>query len=190
MIRHRKWRRHPHYPKYRVSDDGLVLSDFGGLLKGELNKKGYRRYELTYAPNKTRKHFASHLVLEAFGFPRPNGMEAAHLNGVNNDDRIENLAWKTHVDNEADKLKHGTAIIGERSHLAKMTDDQARKAMSLWRTGEYTLQEIGDLFGVTKQAIWHLKEGRSRKNVSLTMPTDLTPNDTERKHHDHTSPDA
>jgi hypothetical protein len=48
------------------------------------------------------------LVLAAFVGACPPGMECRHLNGNHTDNRIENLAWGTHVENEADKKIHGT----------------------------------------------------------------------------------
>lgn len=169
MTRHRHWRYSDEFPGYRVSDDGMVIGRRGSLLKNDRNDRGYRRYTLKDASGKFRKVFASRLVLSTFvSAPFP-GADAAHENGVNYDDRVENLSWKTHADNESDKLIHGTAVLGQKSHLAKMTDAQASNALSLWETGNYTLKQIGDLYGVTKQAVWALKEGRSRKNVPMQI---------------------
>lgn len=53
------------------------------------------------------------LVLFAFvGFP-PDGHEACHNNGIANDNRIENLRWDTHANNNADRKKHGKYPTGK-----------------------------------------------------------------------------
>src|SRR5688572_6260712 len=50
-----------------------------------------------------------HLVLEAFVGPCPEGMECRHVDGSPPNNRLDNLSWGTHVENEADKRRHGTA---------------------------------------------------------------------------------
>jgi hypothetical protein len=49
------------------------------------------------------------LVLMAFSGPCPEGMQAAHQNGVRSDNRLANLKWKTPRENNVDdKKRHGT----------------------------------------------------------------------------------
>ncbi|AER48154.1 hypothetical protein SEA_SPIKEBT_61 [Mycobacterium phage SpikeBT] len=151
----------PGFPGYFVSNSGRVFKE----LKEQADKKDYRYFALKNRSGTRKKVQASRAVLSAFQGPPFPGAEAAHLDGDPSHNCSRNLAWKTHVDNEKDKLRHGTAVIGEKSHLAKLTDEQATEALRMCRAGEGTLQQIADRFGVTKQAIWALKEGRSRKNV-------------------------
>ena len=46
--------------------------------------------------NNIRVH---HAVLEAWGYPRPPGMECDHINGDPQDNRLENLEWVTPQEN-------------------------------------------------------------------------------------------
>ena len=50
--------------------------------------------------------YVHRLVLETFVGPRPDGMEARHLNGDCQDNRVENLIWGTPLENGADKIRH------------------------------------------------------------------------------------
>jgi hypothetical protein len=52
--------------------------------------------------------YVHQLVLEAFRGLRPDGTETRHLNGDDQDNRVGNLAWGTKLENEADKVRHGT----------------------------------------------------------------------------------
>lgn len=61
------------------------------------------------------------LVLEAFVGPCPRGMNGAHDDGNPLNCRASNLRWDTQEGNCADKHRHGTAMIGERNPLAKLT---------------------------------------------------------------------
>ena len=48
------------------------------------------------------------LVLEAFVGPKPDGLEARHLNGNSTDNRADNLVWGTRSENNLDRVAHGT----------------------------------------------------------------------------------
>lgn len=65
-----------------------------------------------------------HLVLEAFVCPKPTGLEARHHDGDVKNNTLVNLSWSTHLDNESDKVRHGTSQHGERNHRCKLTDTQ------------------------------------------------------------------
>lgn len=71
---------------------------FGGYLGYVLRRKG-----------KWKRLYIHTMVLEAFDGPRPTPKhQARHLDGNNRNNAAENLAWGTKVENEADKLRHGT----------------------------------------------------------------------------------
>jgi len=119
---------------YEVSDLGRVksLARIAGkniiedrLLRGRVTEYGYVR--VTLSRDSRTKSFAVHrLVLEAFVGPCPEGMEGCHGNGTPADNRKDNLRWDTPESNWQDKVKHGTAPIGERNPLAKITNEVAR----------------------------------------------------------------
>lgn len=99
---------------YEVSNTGLVRSKYkGGALLKMCCARGYMKVGLWDRESRKQvQRFVHRLVAEAFIGPRPDGFECSHLNGDRSDNRPENLRWKTHVDNEADKEIHGTRYRG------------------------------------------------------------------------------
>ena len=111
---------------------------------------GYARVQL--AKGTYRKLYKVHrLVLLAFiGRPSP-GLESAHINGDRLDNRVSNLIWATSAENEAHKLLHGTATIGEKNPKAKLTATQVKKMRALHGRG-VSFSELGRIYGVSNQS--------------------------------------
>lgn len=93
------------YPGYAITSDGRVLGVRGKWLKASPNAAGYPTIRL-----KGGKDIYVHrlVALAYLGGPPTSRHEVAHLNGVKTDNRVSNLAWKTHTENEGDKRVHGT----------------------------------------------------------------------------------
>jgi hypothetical protein len=100
------------------------------------------------------------VVLSAFVGPPPDGCEAAHQNGNRQDNRVENLAWKTHQENIDDRAAHGRTARGERAGPAKLTEAQAREILRLARE-RVPQREIAHRFGLVKGAVSHIVTGRN-----------------------------
>lgn len=56
------------------------------------------------------------LVAEAFLGPRPLGFEVCHNNGNPHDNRVENLRYATHSENQYDITAHGRSHLANRTH--------------------------------------------------------------------------
>ncbi len=152
---------------YEVSDFGRVRSFWhhvrvpgchGGsssiigttpkILKLQKSKKdGYLR--VGFRRGSVRGSTIHRLVLEAFVGLRPVGMEARHLDGNKDNCFLANLAWGTPVENEADKVKHGTICRGETSGTSKLKESDVIEIIRLSKTTTLTYREIGKLFGVS-----------------------------------------
>lgn len=108
MNRQEEWRSVLGFPKYEVSDMGVIrgLRGKGKIMRPTLSKPGYLRLNLF---NKGEKSYKSvHVVvLTAFKGPRPDGYDARHINGIKQDNRNINLEWGTSVQNMNDKIAHG-----------------------------------------------------------------------------------
>ena len=68
------------------------------------------------------------------------------------------LSWKSILENEADKIIHGTICRGERHWNSKLDESQVREIISLKGVG--TLDEIARKFGVSITQIWSIQRGK------------------------------
>jgi hypothetical protein len=106
--------------RYEVSDHGRVRSlarvvpgGRGGLRPIParvrvlmLDTHGYPFLQL-WKENRHKNAKVHRLVLAAFVGPCPAGLEVRHLNGKPTDNRLGNLAYGTHSENEQDLIRHG-----------------------------------------------------------------------------------
>jgi hypothetical protein len=104
------------------------------------------------------------LVLEAFVGPCPPGLECRHLNGRPDDNRLENLAWGTRLENVADSLEHGAQARGIRMGGAKLNDDLVRWARHAHRDG-WSHRRIARQLGVDRNTAWRVVNDRTWTHV-------------------------
>lgn len=99
--------------RYEVSSRGRVRSSARGPGRSErvrslsADRYGYLTVGLS-RDGKQTTHRVHVLVAVAFHGERPAGLQARHLNGNQTDNRADNLAWGTRVENARDKIAHGT----------------------------------------------------------------------------------
>lgn len=91
-------------------------------MKPHVNRNNGRRMITLQGKGRLEKRTVSSVVLEAFQGPRPAGMQCCHSDGNALNDRIENLRWDSHAENERDKVRHGThqqasKMVCVRGHL-------------------------------------------------------------------------
>lgn len=120
-----EWRAVPGYEgAYEVSNLGAVRSldrvtDRGRRWKGRAMtpspmRNGYLIVTL-WKDGKQKSPLVHRLVLAAFVGPAPDGCESLHANGARDDNRLANLSWGTHAQNQADQLAHGTHAHASRT---------------------------------------------------------------------------
>lgn len=165
----------PGFPGYRVGDDGSVWSLWRSTgnkrqrteswreLQGGIDKDGYRKVILC-ASGRRRTARVNILVLESFVGPAPEGMIAAHDNGIRTDNRLVNLRWDTQKGNVADKRRHGTHQAGEQHPMHKLTADQVREIRRRRADGE-TGVSLAREFGVWPGTISAIFHGRLWKEL-------------------------
>lgn len=99
------WKDIPGYENlYQISSTGRVKSlNYRGtgkekLLKPGLDKDGY--YYVSLCKNGERKNFKVHRLVALTFIPNPDNKECVdHINGIRNDNRVENLRWCTVKEN-------------------------------------------------------------------------------------------
>ena len=161
--------------RYQVSNCGFVRSlprpwrkqllilklgrDTYGYRQVVLHKDGHRM---------TRK--VHQLVLETFGtVPRPKGGVTRHLDGDKDNNKIDNLRWGTTTENAMDAIIHGTSpgikSCGSNNGRSKLAELDVRCIKQLLSHGSYDQQEIASMFGVCKQTITFIKQGKTWKGI-------------------------
>lgn len=156
----------PFNRNYCVSESGKVgRIGTTGWLRPSVAKRGQYLTVSLWHGGKGHTVPVHQIVAVAFLGPKPSPKhEVAHWDGVKPHCHWRNLRWATRAENEADKVRHGTANIGERNGQAKLTDEQVRqiKARPLRRStggvkvkkGE--LQALAAEFGVSTNNIWQI----------------------------------
>ena len=82
------------------------------ILKASVDTYGHIRVHI--GVNKVKYNLLVHrAVLMAFVGMPGEGMECCHNNGIPNDNRLENLRWDTHFNNNQDRKRHGNYATGK-----------------------------------------------------------------------------
>lgn len=92
--------------------------------------------------------YAHRLICERVHGPAPTSEhEVAHScgNGRKACVNRHHLSWKTHIDNVADQITHGTRVRGENHYRARLTADQVRCMRNM---PHRTVADIAVMFGV------------------------------------------
>lgn len=94
-----------------------------------------------------------YICMLTHGNPPTPKHEAAHTCGKGHEGCCSprHLVWKTKIENEADKITHGTLRRGELVNFSKLTEEQAREILSL--KGKETQAAIAKRYGVGRVAV-------------------------------------
>lgn len=165
---------------YEVSDDGRVrgverteVVVIPGRTDARRPREGREvaldvdRYTTVHLSKngRARRHGVHRLVLEAFEGPCPDGHEAAHEDGDTSHNWRENLRWKTHADNDADKDRHGTRAKGEGNGRAKLTEEQARAVLASKASARALARELG----VSRSTIRLIRNGKNWRHLQESV---------------------
>lgn len=120
------------------------------------------RLSVTLCAYSETKWFQVHrLVLLAFVGPCPEGEECRHKDGNHLNNNLGNLHWGTRTENMRDKTEHGTQLIGEKNHNAKLDEDAVREI----RASKETIRELAKKYGVSSTAICFIRTHKTWGHV-------------------------
>lgn len=150
---------HPHTGSTRLRGKVLIQAP---------NGRGYLKVTLS-RDNVKAQRTAHRLVLEAFVGPAPDGMECNHRNGNKTDNRLSNLHWVTASENSRHALRTGLASgkSGEDNGNAKLSPEIAEMIRKIYALNQFTMEEIGLMWGVSHQAIRDVVRGKRWANSAV-----------------------
>jgi hypothetical protein len=166
------WRDVPGFPGYQVSDwgntrvvdrvvhtaNGQVRHYRGMPLKQTENPHGYKIVGMTCgAEGRITGHknmMVQRAVLLAFcPDVSGDGMDVRHLDGDKSNNRVENLAYGTRAENEADKVLHGSANLGARNGMSKITEKIVRKIRKQYAKGNVSQAAIAVQHDICREMV-------------------------------------
>ena len=162
---------------YQVSNLGRVksLARFkrkeDKIIKGNPNQLGYLQVQL-YKDRKRHIYMVHRLVLQAFDpISNPEEMTGNHKDFNVQNNALGNLEWCTTLENNrhywdnADLEKREELIkevVGEKHHLAKLTEDGVREIRRLYFNDIVTsMSEIARILGVSEGTIRSVIDGKT-----------------------------
>jgi hypothetical protein len=104
------------------------------------------------------------LVASTFIGERPDGCDIMHLDGNKTNPNLSNLRYGSRSCNEAFKIDHGTALIGENHHQAKLKERDVLEIRRQLKNGVRGVV-LADRYNITPSAICSIKRGRSWQSV-------------------------
>lgn len=125
------FRKIPGFPRYAIDEYGTVISvcasgrgkdrswGHAKRLNPVPSQDGYLRVYLSQ-DGKENTVYVHAMVLTTFVGPCPEGLQCRHLDGNPANNHVTNLAWGTRLENDRDKLLHGTKQLGEEVNGAKL----------------------------------------------------------------------
>lgn len=143
------WKDIPGYEgKYQASDMGRIRGP-RGIKKQTINRSGYYVINLGHSNVK----YVHSLVALAFYGPPPPKHEIRHLDGKPLNNKLCNITYGTHSENERDKLQYG-------GKHKKLTAVDIRDIRARYNAGE-SRKQIAERYSISVQSVWNIGTRRT-----------------------------
>lgn len=138
--------------KYAITEDGKVWRypvKGGGIpeglfLRGFMTHQGY--VEVLLWKKQISKHFRVHRLVAKYFIPNPKKCPAVnHKNSNRADNRVKNLEWVTHQENQTHASLFGNIKKGEDCSWGKLTENEVKKIRS------FKPKKYGDLINLSRE---------------------------------------
>lgn len=177
------WKRVIGYEEfYKVSSLGRILripkkvtNNFGTfiskeiILKGSISMKGYVKQTLT-KNNKQHTLLVHRLVAEAF-IQNPEGKPMVnHINGIKDDNRLENLEWVTDSGNMQHALRTKLLIPrnGSDIYFSKFTTEEVKLIKYKFHIENISITNLSEMLDCNRRTIADIIKERTWRHVELT----------------------
>jgi hypothetical protein len=166
------WKKANGYSNYEVSSLGrLKTYNWKGtkkeaILKPALDKSGYLRTVLKSDEGISKTIKVHRVVLNTFN-PILEVMEVNHINGIKNDNRIENLEWVTRQQNIQHCIDNNLQYVlkGEEIGNSKLTEIDVIYIRANFKPRIITRNYLAKKFNVTEATIKDILQKRTWKHL-------------------------
>lgn len=147
---------------YRIEPKKGIV--FG--LRGKPIRKRIKGYICVYNRMTKFQALAHRMIWESVHGKIPDGMQINHINGIKDDNRIENLELVTPSKNALHAYRIGLqSAVGEANGRAKLNPGLVREARRRAKEGE-SCASIAEDFGVSSATIYNAVNRRTWRSVT------------------------
>ena len=123
---------------------------------------GYMQIDLC-KDKKIKRHLVHRLMAKTFIENIENKPQVNHINGIKNDNRLENLEWNTRSENQLHSIRIGLrTTIGEKNSQSKINSEQALLIFN----DERPYNEIEQDYKISISSISGIKRGYSWTHIT------------------------